>query len=194
MSKAVSRGQALQVAARVGTQVNWDDLDGDHLQKEVINLTPEEFGDRFTAFLKNGGRVIVNIVKSARASLSELIKARNFDWVNPDITDNRFPAPDRLWNDYKEFPFEERVSSKEAVKRMRAEGYEPANSHELLLWDGWNGKDTVVALGSFAKVHGFRSVLYLLRYGSRRDLDLGWWDHDWHAHCRFLAVRKSSGS
>jgi len=58
MGKAVSRGQALQVAARVATQVNWDDLRGDTLQANVIDLTPEEFGNRFTAFLKNGAQLI----------------------------------------------------------------------------------------------------------------------------------------
>ncbi len=57
--KTVSRGQALEVAARVGTQVSWDELDGDRLQKNVIDLSPEEFGKRFTAFLKNGGRLII---------------------------------------------------------------------------------------------------------------------------------------
>ncbi|MFA5889160.1 MAG: hypothetical protein WCW47_02870 [Candidatus Paceibacterota bacterium] len=60
MSQAVSRGQALQISARVGTQVNWDELDGGSLQNEVIELTPEEFGKRFTAFLKNGARLIVS--------------------------------------------------------------------------------------------------------------------------------------
>lgn len=57
MSKAVSRGQALQVSARVATQINWDELDGDALQSGVIDLTPENFGRRFTDFLKNGARV-----------------------------------------------------------------------------------------------------------------------------------------
>ncbi|TSC91570.1 MAG: hypothetical protein CEN90_368 [Parcubacteria group bacterium Licking1014_17] len=56
MSKAVSRGQALEISARVATQINWDELDGDKLQVEVINLSSAEFGSRFTAFLKNGGR------------------------------------------------------------------------------------------------------------------------------------------
>lgn len=59
MSKAVSRGQALEISARVATQVNWDELDGEHQQAEIINLTPAEFGSRFTAFLKNGGRLQV---------------------------------------------------------------------------------------------------------------------------------------
>src|SRR3989344_7152332 len=59
MSKAVSRGQALQVSARVATQVNWNELDGGCLQDRVISLTPEEFGVRFTAFLKNGANLII---------------------------------------------------------------------------------------------------------------------------------------
>ena len=62
--KTVSRGQALEVASRVGTQVNWDELDGDRLQKEVIGLSPEEFGARFTTFLKNGCRFIFGEPKS----------------------------------------------------------------------------------------------------------------------------------
>lgn len=66
MSKAVSRGQALQIAARVATQINWDELDGDRLQDEVISLTSQEFGARFTAFLKNNAKVIVRESKIIR--------------------------------------------------------------------------------------------------------------------------------
>ena len=62
--KTVSRGQALQVAARVGTQVSWDELDGDRLQTAVIDLSSEEFGARFTAFLKNDCRFIFGEPKS----------------------------------------------------------------------------------------------------------------------------------
>lgn len=65
MSKAVSRGQALEVSARIGTQVDWDQLDGGKLQNEVINLSPEEFGRRFTVFLKNGARFNLGGLKVA---------------------------------------------------------------------------------------------------------------------------------
>lgn len=58
--KTVSRGQALEISSRFQTQVNWDKLDGNRLQEEVVNLTPEEFGERFTAFLENGARMVVN--------------------------------------------------------------------------------------------------------------------------------------
>ena len=57
--KAVSRGQALEISARVATQVNWDELDAERLQREVIQLSAEDFRQRFTAFLQNGGRVNV---------------------------------------------------------------------------------------------------------------------------------------
>lgn len=52
MSKVVSRGQALEVSGRFATQIDWNQIDGQKLQDEVISLSPEEFGRRFTAFLK----------------------------------------------------------------------------------------------------------------------------------------------
>ena len=61
-SKAVSRGQALEVTSRVGTQTKWGELGGDILQKEVIGLSPEEFGRRFTAFLKNGAKLCLGLM------------------------------------------------------------------------------------------------------------------------------------
>jgi len=67
MGKAVSRGQALQVSARVATQVNWDELDGTYLQSEVLELSPDEFGRRFTFFLKGGARVSTGNFKIATA-------------------------------------------------------------------------------------------------------------------------------
>ena len=129
---------------------------------------------------------------SAHPPLAELIKEQGFRWVSPDITNKRFPAPDRLWDDYRRFRFGKKVSSEEAVKRMKEQGYEPANSHELVLWEGWNEKDAAVALGSVTKVGGYRSVLYLDRNGSKRDLYLSWWDDNWNASCHFLAVRNPS--
>jgi hypothetical protein len=45
--------------------------------------------------------------------------------------------------------------------------------------------------GSVAKVNGNRNVPYLDRNGSKRNLNLNWWDNDWNANYRFLAVRHS---
>ena len=57
--KAVSRGQALEISARVATQIDWDQLDADKLQQEVVELSVEEFRRRFTAFLQNGCRLVL---------------------------------------------------------------------------------------------------------------------------------------
>ena len=78
MGKAVSRGQALEVSARVATQVNWDELDGDRLQEEIISLKPGEFGRRFTAFLKSGGRIIVGEVKVVKIDRSQPFNPTEF--------------------------------------------------------------------------------------------------------------------
>src|SRR3989338_2331431 len=191
MRKPVIIGQSHNIISVLANNVDWGALDATVLRQIIDN--PREAGVQFTAFLKNGGRVTISsIEKSTPIPLSDLIKSR-FDWVNNAITNERFPAPDRLWNDYREFYFGD-ISSKEAVKRMKVKGYEPANSHDLLVWNGWDGENFVVALGSVAEVRGNRCVLCLGRYGLERSLNLSQWVNGWSAICRFLAVRKSSGS
>ena len=81
MGKAVSHGQALEVAARVATQIHWDDLDGDNLQTKVIDLTPEEFGRRFTAFLNNGCRIIIGDPKSLLTKPFNPVEFIGKDWA-----------------------------------------------------------------------------------------------------------------
>lgn len=132
---------------------------------------------------------------STIAPLEILIRAQKFDQVNPEITNELFPIPDRVWNNYVEFHFGEFISSEEAVERIRAEGYEPANSHELLLWNRWNGENPVIALGSLTKIDGRKKVLSLHSFWSRRCLDLILRDNIWIAYrCHFLGVRKPPGS
>lgn len=69
MVKAVSRGQALEVSALCGngTLIDWEQLDGDRLQLEVISLSPEERGRRMTAFLRAGMRFNFGGLKVATA-------------------------------------------------------------------------------------------------------------------------------
>ena len=81
MPKEVSRGQALNVAGRVAIQVKWDEIDGDLLQREIIELTPEEFGDRFTSFLKNGGRFIFGDPKSILTKMFDPAEFIGNDWT-----------------------------------------------------------------------------------------------------------------
>lgn len=85
MSKEVSRGQALEVSARVLTQTNWDGFGGDELQTGVIILSPEEFGRRMTAFFKNNMRFILGGLKIATAPFdpAKFIGANGVFWKGP---------------------------------------------------------------------------------------------------------------
>lgn len=51
------------------------------------------------------------------------------------------------------------------------------------------GTDGVSHEGSVAKVNGNRNVPYLNKNGSKRNLNLNWWNDDWNPDYRFLAVR-----
>lgn len=126
-----------------------------------------------------------------KLNLKKLIKEKNFDYVNSDITDALFPEPEDISEAYKLFHFDRYISSKGAIEEMKKDGYRPTNIYELLLWKEWNEKDLVVALGSVGKVDGSRRVPCLSRGGSRRNLYLYWFDGGWDAGDRFLAVRNS---
>jgi len=58
MSKSVSIDQSHSVIQALANNVDWSVLDGDMLQEQIIK-NPKEAGKQFTAFLKNGGKVIV---------------------------------------------------------------------------------------------------------------------------------------
>ena len=44
---------------------------------------------------------------------------------------------------------------------------------------------------SVGEVNGICHVVYLYRNGAKRNLNLNYWDDDWNANYRFLAVRHS---
>lgn len=64
MSKNITRGQILELVSRFATTTRWDELDADGIQREVIGLTPDELGGRFTDFLRNGARVLIGELKN----------------------------------------------------------------------------------------------------------------------------------
>jgi hypothetical protein len=116
-----------------------------------------------------------------------------FDWVNSAITDTLFDEPQEVFTEYDVVTISKPMSPEEVITQMEKEGYRPANFQELLAYSQkeWNGKDTVVALGSVAEVSGGRLVPYLCRGVSERSLGLLWWDRDWSSSCCFLRVRNS---
>ncbi len=66
MGKAVTRGQALELAGQFCRDINWDALSSEGVQA-IIDLTPEERSARFTAFLKNGASLTIMAVADGSA-------------------------------------------------------------------------------------------------------------------------------
>ncbi len=90
----------------------------------------------------------MNKEKSTPVLISQLIELRELSCTNLGDMDSLFPSPNRIWNKYKLFDIGDFISSENAVLYIQTKGYEPANSHELLLWNEWNGEDSVVAVGN----------------------------------------------
>lgn len=128
-------------------------------------------------------------VKNKNMNLQQLIDSLKFNWVNPSIIADNFPPQPIRGTDFKVFKFEEYISSEDAIKRIEAEGYKPANIYELLTWakDSWTGSDLVVGLGQRSSDGG----VACLGDWSDRDFSLGGVDDDWDGDCQFLGVRES---
>lgn len=92
----------------------------------------------------------------------------------------------------KLFNFKSSISSEEVIQKMKEEGYCPANAQELFLWakDTWDGKKSVVALGSVS-ADSHVPVLYG-DVGGGRCAHLWSWSYDWNSEDWFLAFRDSS--
>lgn len=126
-------------------------------------------------------------------NLQQLIKNNKLNYVNADINVENFPY-NGLHGPVDIIHFNKTISKNQVLKKLDDEGYRPATLYEVLTWaeKKWNGEDIVVALGSvWQSLGGRRDCPYLYRYGSERNLYLGWFDGDFDGICRFGAVRKS---
>ena len=133
-------------------------------------------------------------------SLDEMIAAGNYDWKNDDLNAKQFPIVGKGKVEFEDtiFHFDRDISSEDVVKEIIATDsknpWEPGKTENILAYGAKNPEEQrkflIVGLGSVGEVRGYRSVPYLFRSDSRRRLDLLWWDGDWGASCRFLAVRK----
>ncbi|MEK7520415.1 MAG: hypothetical protein AAB581_04220 [Patescibacteria group bacterium] len=151
--------------------------------------------DKFVDILAGGTKSIFIITLNHTLSLTDMIAAGHYDWVNDDITAEHFPVKGKGAAELavELVHFDRSISSGDAVKEMEKMGLRPA-THEELLAFGAKYPDIqrefpIVALGSSAQIHGRRFVLFLFRYGSERFLSLFWWDSFWGADYRFLGVR-----
>ncbi len=126
-------------------------------------------------------------------------KAGGYDWMNSDITVERFPltlpaGPRDLFLAH----FGIDVQSEEVEAWASANGYEVSPIDDLLAvgshseYRELQRQFPIVALGSSTVVDDERHVPYLYRYDSKRNLNLAWYDDVWNAYYRFLLSRKAS--
>jgi hypothetical protein len=132
-------------------------------------------------------------------SLSAMIAAGKYDWVNPDITADRFPietTTSTKKHRTKLFHFDRPIISEAAVAEMMNEHFTPATHvHGLAFGAAFpeeQHKYPIACLGSSARVGGHRGVVCLDRRGGQRFLDLYDWLDDWENIWRFLAVQEIS--
>lgn len=129
-------------------------------------------------------------------TLPKMIAAGHYDWVNSDITSERFPLSGKGKRNLvaEVIHLNRFISSEGAMAELDKMGLRPGKIEELLAFGATfpelQRKFSIVALGSSWTVGGRRSVAYLYGHFSRRRLDLGWWGDGWRGFYRFLAFRK----
>lgn len=128
-------------------------------------------------------------------SLAAMIQLGKYDWMNSDITAERFPIKGEGQKNvqFELVHFNRGISSEDAAAEMKKRGLRPARIEELLSFGAkypeLQLQFPIVALGSVAEFGGGQRVAYLYRGDARRYLDLRWWSGGWGARCRFLVVR-----
>lgn len=139
-----------------------------------------------------------DVVVDYTRSLSNMIKAGNYDWVDGDIDADHFPVKGE--GKYRVsvilFHFNRCMKSNNVIAAMDEQGFRAARIEELLAL-GAEHPDLqrefpIVAFGSvWWDPDGHRHVPSAWSSAGRRYyLGLHWLENDWNSDCRFAAVRK----
>jgi hypothetical protein len=132
--------------------------------------------------------------------LAAMIAAGSYDWVNPDITAERFPVDGTGKKMFrtKLFHFDRYISSEEVVAAIKDENFTPGNHvHGFAFGAAFpeqQRKHPIACLGSSAQVLGGRVVVYLDRVGDKRGLRLSNWNDGWNDGWRVLGVQDVSAA
>ena len=189
MSKAVTRGQALELQALFATTTDWDSLDGDVLQT-FIQLPTAEVGSRFTAFLKGGGQF-------NKPSGSFVRDMRKEGWKLLENTPRRIASAD-----IEAVPFlkdgESLIGGEELILRARGEldanyGQEDADwlvKNQSKIPEGLRPFYLVFTGTIWEASGGSRDVAYLRFDGRQWILRFDWLDDGFRSRDRLPRPRK----
>ncbi len=198
MSKSVSIDQSHSVIQVLANNVDWSILDGDMLQEQIIK-NPKEAGKQFTAFLKNGGKVIVDSPRVINIDRSIPFDPKTFignGWsieeqderaialTEIDLTSVMFDST--LEKGEKRIKGEDKLNRlKEKTNRIRLDAgiFKTLWENQILIPEKWkeqtNGNTTFIFFDGtvLRDSDGDRCVLFL--YWS----DGEWsWNYDWLVH------------
>ena len=128
-------------------------------------------------------------------TIADSLKAGKYDWTNCNITDANFPSTEVGQKEVKFglFHLNNAMKSGDVIAQLEQEGFRPVTLKELLVYGekypNVQRKFPIIALGSVAKLDGYRCVGYLDRSGSERCANLYCSGRGWDGFCRFLVVR-----
>lgn len=157
------------------------------------SLDPVKVARAVQVFIDQGSNNLLTL--DYGMSLEQMIAAGQYDWMNSDITKERFPIVGSGVVEFecKLFHFDRNVSSEEATRLIIADGWQPAKIEHLLAFGAAKPEEQrkypIIALGSVAEFADGRCVSCLCRDGAKRRLHLGWRHGGWGGDYRFLAVR-----
>ncbi len=145
----------------------------------------------------SGARQTFKVLVDYAKTLKEMIREGKYNWVDSNITQENFRTQEKGTQEIEIqlFHFGRVVGSEEVLEEMEREGFRPATLPELLALGAADRElqkeFPIVALGSrWRSPDGYLVVPFLHWFGLRRNLDLGWFESDWHESCRFAGVRK----
>lgn len=134
-------------------------------------------------------------LKPTKKTIEQLVKASKYDYANSNITQSNFPL-ESVHPEVEIVKIGKYLTTEEVLAELSKQGFSPATMTDLLhfgiQYPDEQRKYPIVALGSvWARPIGNPNVGYLYGNSDNRRLDLDWFNAQWGADYRFLAVRKS---
>ncbi len=195
-----SQGQVLNAIAILMNNADWDAINGTVLQKVIDN--PRDAGSQFTAFLKNGGRVIVGepkVISIDHTSAFDPVAFIGEGWsiVEEDERSLKLTEVDLTKVSFETMlkDGEKTVVGEEKLKRLIASGdirldakvFQTLWENQHLIPEAWkqptNGNTTYVFFDGTILRHsrGNRCVLCLYGGGGKWRWFCLWLDRKWGA-------------
>lgn len=203
MSKSVSIDQSHSVIQALANNVDWSVLDGDMLQEQIIK-NQKEAGKQFTAFLKNGWKVMVDSPRVISIDRSIPFDPTTFignRWsieeqdervialTEIDLTCVMFDST--LEKGEKSIKGKDKLNRlKEKTNRIRLDAgiFKTLWENQILIPEKWkektNGNTTYIFFSGtvLRRSNGDRCVLYLYWRDGGWRWDDDWLERDWYAN------------